>query len=87
VISAGYIQKTVKVDLRVRSTKAIAPWNLCGKVLEDSKRLSTDADPEGVTCGAGRQHLQAGRPVGPFVSLPIAMAVLHRLLDFIYTVP
>jgi hypothetical protein len=86
VISAGYIQKTVKADLRVRSSNAIAPWNLRGKVLEDSRRISTDANPEGVTYGAGRQHLQAGRPVGPFVSLPIAMAALHRLLDFIYTV-
>jgi hypothetical protein len=47
MISTGYIQKTVKVDLHVRSNNVIPPRNLCEKVLEDSRRLSTEADPEG----------------------------------------
>jgi hypothetical protein len=87
MISIGYIQKTVKADLHVRSNNIILPRNLFGKVLEDFRRLSTKADPEGVTCGAGRPHLQAGRPVGPFVSLPISMVVPHRLLGCIYAAP
>jgi hypothetical protein len=76
VISARYILKTVKADLYVRSNNVIPPQNLCEKVLEDSRRLSTKADPEG-----------AVRPVGPSVSLPIAMVVPHLLLGCIYAVP
>jgi hypothetical protein len=65
----------------------IPPWNLCGKVLEDSRGLSTEANPEGVTCGAGQPHLQADHPVGPSISLLIAIFVPHRLLGYIYVVP
>jgi hypothetical protein len=83
VISTGYILKTANVDLHVRSNNAIPPRNLRGKVLEDSSRLSTEADTKGVTCGAGRPHLQVVQPVGPSISLSIAMAVLHRLLGCI----
>jgi hypothetical protein len=82
-----YIQKTMKPDLHVRNSNAIPPQNLRGKVLEDSRRLSTEADSEGVTYGAGQPYLQAGRPMGPSVNLPIAIAVPHRLLDCIYTIP
>jgi hypothetical protein len=87
MISIGYIQKTIKADLHVRSNNVILPRNLCGKVLEDSRRLSTKADPEEVTCGAGRPYLQADRPIGPSVTLPISMVVPHRLLGCIYAVP
>jgi hypothetical protein len=83
---AVYIQKTVKPDLHVKNSNAIPPRNLRGKVLEDSRRLSTEADPERVTYGAGRPYLQAGQPMGPSVSLPIAMVVPHRLLDCIYVI-
>jgi hypothetical protein len=79
MISAVYIQKTVKADLHVKSNNTILPQNLRGKVLKDSRRLSTKTTPEGVTCGAGR-------PVGPFISLPIAMAVSYRFLGYIYAV-
>jgi hypothetical protein len=51
MIFVGYIQKTIKADLHVRRNNAIPPQNLREKVLEDSWRLSTEADPEGVTCG------------------------------------
>jgi hypothetical protein len=42
VISIGHIQKTVKEDLYVRVNYAIPPRNQRGKVLEDSRRLSTE---------------------------------------------
>jgi hypothetical protein len=38
-------------------------------------------------CGASWPHLQSGPPVGPSVSLPVAMAVPHRPLGCIYVVP
>ena len=57
VFSAGFIQKTVKGDLFVKGNHVIPQHNQRGKVLEDSKRLSTEADPEGLPCGAGRPHL------------------------------
>ena len=59
VFSAGFIQKTVKGDLFVKENYGIPPRKQRGKILEDSKRLSTEADPEGLPCGAGRPHLQA----------------------------
>jgi hypothetical protein len=80
VISAGFIHKTVKTDLHVRVNNAIPPQNLRGKILEDSRRLSTEEEDQPLPCGAGW-------PPGPPVSLLASMAVPHRLLDCIYTVP
>jgi hypothetical protein len=42
LISAGFIQKTIKGDLFVKRNKGIILWHLRGKVLEDSRRLSTE---------------------------------------------
>ena len=36
---------------------------------------------------AAQPHLQAARPLGPPISLDIAMLVLHYLLGCIYVVP
>ena len=69
VFLAGFNHKTTKEDLFVKGNYGILPRKQRGKTLEDSKRLSTEVEPVPLTCGAGRPHLQAGRPVGPHVSL------------------
>jgi hypothetical protein len=53
MFSAGFIQKTIKEDLFVKGNYGIPPRKQCGKILEDSRRLSTEADLEGLPCGAG----------------------------------
>ena len=53
LFSAGFIQKTVKGDLFVKENYEIPTRKQRGKILEDSRRLSTEADPEGLPCGAG----------------------------------
>ena len=80
VFSAGFIQKTVKGDLFVKGNYGIPPCKQRGKILEDSKRLSTEAYPEGLQCGASRLHLQASRLIGPTGQPLIQMLVPHRLL-------
>ena len=86
VFSAGLNQKTAKEDLFVERNHGIPPWDQCGKVPEDSKRLSTEAGLDPLTCGASRPHLEATRPLWvPPVSL-VVMSVLHRLKDCIFTV-
>ena len=60
---AGFNQKTAK-DLFVKGNYGIPPRKQRGKILEDSKRLSIDVDPEGLPCGAGWPHLLAARPLG-----------------------
>jgi hypothetical protein len=60
VFSTGFIQKTVKGDLFVKGNCEIPPHKQRGKILEDSRRLSTEADLEGLPCGAGQPHRQAG---------------------------
>jgi hypothetical protein len=57
MIFAGYIQKTVKADLHVRVNYAIPLWNLCGKVLEESRGHHTEAGGRTLPCGAARPHL------------------------------
>ena len=78
---AGFNQKTAKEDLFVKGNYGIPPRKQRGKTLEDSRRLSTEADPETLTCGANWPHLQAGRPMGPTWQPLVAMSVLHRLTD------
>jgi hypothetical protein len=55
LISTGFIQKTIKGGLFVKRNQGIIMWHLRGKVLEDSRRLSTEAEAS---------HLHVG-PVGP----------------------
>ena len=57
VFSVGFIQKTVKGDLFVKGNYGIPPRKQRGKILEDSRRLSTEVDPEGLPCGAGWPQL------------------------------
>ena len=86
MISAGFIQKTVKVDLDVRINHAYPQRNEHQKVPEDSRILHTKAEGETLTCGADWPHLQAAWPLGPAVSLHVAISVVHRLLGCIYAV-
>ena len=51
--------------------------------LEGSKRLEKTPHRSG---GLDRPHLEAARPLGPTISLRVAMLVLHHLLGCIYTV-
>jgi hypothetical protein len=85
VLSAGFIQKTIKEDLIVKGNNEIPPWKR-GKTLEDSRRLSTEDDRERVKCGASRPHLQAGWPMRSTSQSLLCTSVSHRLLDCIYTV-
>ena len=71
MLSAGFNQKTAKEDLFVKGNYRIPLRNQHGKTLEDSRRRITEAKPMSLTCGASRSHLEATRPVGPLVSLPL----------------
>ena len=53
MFSAGFIQKNTKGGLFVNGNHVIPQQNRHGKTLEDSRSLSTEADPEGLPCGAG----------------------------------
>jgi hypothetical protein len=83
VFPVGFNQKTAKGDLFVKRNYGIPLQELCGKVLEDTRRLSTEAGHDPLTCGACRPHLETVRPVGPPCQPPIVMSILHRLLGCI----
>ena len=72
----GFNQKTAKEDLFVKGNHGIPLRDQRGKVLEDSKSLSTKAGLNPLTCGAA-QPLWAP-PIILFV-----MSVLHHLLGCI----
>ena len=55
--SAGFIQKTIKGDIFVKGNYGVSLRKQRGKILEDFRRLSTEADPEGLPCRASRPHL------------------------------
>ena len=84
MFSVGFIKKTVKGDLFIKGNYGILPRKQHGKILEDSRRLSTEADPEGLPCGASWPHLHADQPMGPTSQPPLRKSVLHHLLDCIY---
>jgi len=86
VFSAGLNQKTAKKGLFVKGNHGISPHKQCGKTLEDSRRLSTEAELEPLTSGAGRPHLHVGRPMGSTWQPLVAMSVLHYLKDCISAV-
>jgi len=80
VFSAGFNQKTIKGDLFIKGNHEIPSWDQCGKVPEDSRRLSTEGDHMSMTCGAAWPHCQSIQPLlGPPVS-HVATLVLHNLL-------
>jgi len=67
VFSAGLIHKTIKGDLFLEGNYGIPPRKQRGKILEDSRRLSTKADPKGCHVGlAGPTCRPAGLWVPPF---------------------
>jgi hypothetical protein len=55
LISAGFIQKTIKGDLFIKRNQGIILWHLRGKVLEDFRRLSTERK-------ASHLHMHVTRP-------------------------
>ena len=79
MISIGFIQKTIKVDLDVRVKRAYPQQNRHQKTLEDSRGLHTKVKGERLSSGAAQ-------PLGPPVSLRVAMFVLHRFLGCIYVI-
>jgi hypothetical protein len=73
LISARFIQKTVKGDLFVKRNQGIILWHLRGKILEDSRRFSTEEGGQPPPCVC---HLA---PYGPHA--PASSRIfLHRLL-------
>ena len=86
VFSAGFIQKTVKVDQIVKVNHACPQQKLPQKVPEDSRRHHTEAEGKMPPGGAGRPHLQVGQPLGPTCEPPVVMSVLHHLLGCIYAI-
>ena len=77
--SAVFIQKTIKVDQDVRFNHAYPQRKQPQKVPEDSRGLHTEAKGEASLGGAGQ-------PLGPTCQPPVAMLVLHHLLDCIYVI-
>ena len=66
--AGGFIQKTVKGELFVKENYRISPRKQRVKILEDSRRLSTEADPEG--CHVG--------PASPTCRLAIKRRLVHH---------
>ena len=56
IFLAGFNQKTAKEDLFVKGNHGIPLRDQRGKVPEDSRRLSTEARLDPLTCGAARPH-------------------------------
>ena len=82
VFSAGFNQE----DLFIKGNHGIPPHNRCGKTLEYSRKLSTEAGHMSLTCGAARPHMQAGQRLGSTSQPLVAKSVLHHLLGCIYAV-
>ena len=73
-------------DLFVKGNHVIPKQNQCGKTLEDSRRLSTEVEPETLTYGVDRHHMQAVRPLGSTSQPLVAKSVPHYLLGYIYAI-
>ena len=86
VFSARFNQKTVKGELFVKGNHGIPPRDQCGKVLEDSRRFSTEAGLDPLTCGASRPHLEAAQPLWAPLVILFVISVLHCHLGCISTV-
>jgi hypothetical protein len=65
---AGFNQKTAKENLFIKGNYRIPSRKQRWKTLEDSRRLSTEAEHMSLTYGVGWPHMQAARPLGPTVS-------------------
>ena len=86
VVLARFNQKTIKGYLFVKGNHGILSWDQRGKVLEDSRRFSTEAGLDPLTCGAGQPHLEAARPLWAPPVILFVMSVLHGLLGCISAV-
>ena len=82
----GFNHKTVKEDLFIKGNHRIPQRDQCGKVLEDSRRLSTEAGLDPLTCGDGRPHLEAAWPLWAPCIILFVMLVLFRILGCISAV-
>ena len=51
---AGFNRKNTKEDLFIKGNHGISPWDQHGKIPKDSRRLSTEAGLDPLTCGADR---------------------------------
>jgi hypothetical protein len=65
VFSAGFIQKTVKVDLDVRLNRTYPQRKLPQKVPEDSRGQHTEVEGEAPPGGASQPYVQVSRPLEP----------------------
>ena len=79
VFSAGFNQKTVKVDLHVRSNCVYPPRNGQQKTLEGSRRKITEAGLDPLPCGADRPLGGATRPLWALPISLLHMSIPHRL--------
>ena len=86
IFSAGFNQKTVNGDLFVKENHGIPPRDQHGKVPKDSRRISTKAGLDPLTCGAGRPHLEATRSLWAPPVILFVMSVLYHLLGCISAV-
>ena len=83
MFSVGFNQKIVKGDLFVKGNHESPPRDQCGKVPEESRRLSTKAGLDPLTYGAAWPHREAAWPLwAPPINL-FVMSVLHHLLGCI----
>ena len=80
---AGFNKKTIKGDLFVKGNYGIPSWDQHGKVPKDSRRLSTEAGLDPLTCGARRPHLEGTQPLWAPPIILFVLLVLHRLLGCI----
>ena len=78
IFSARFIQKTVKADLDVRLNHAYPQQK---QLPEGSRRLKRTPHQS-----RGWPYLYSSWPLGPTCQPPVAMLVLHHLLDCIYVI-
>ena len=70
MFSAGFIQKATKGDLFIKGNYRISPRKQRGKILEDSRRLSTEADPKGLPPVGHPAPRATRQPPLPYVGSP-----------------
>jgi hypothetical protein len=80
VFSAGFIQKTVKVDLDVRFSRTYPQR----KQPRRFQKTREDTTPK--QRARRRQVCRSAGPLGPTSQSSIAVLVLHRLLGYIYAI-
>ena len=79
MFAGGFNQKPIKGDLFVKVNHIYSRRYQLGKTLEHSRWQPTEANLEGMTCGAGW-------PTDPTCQPLLRTSVLHSLIDQIYAV-